>query len=563
MMKNLEMIKSTINKAVRIFLQLSFALVLLTQSACDSILIEDPVSLATSDSYYTTAAGIKDGLKACYSPLRSYYGPESSLYLSVVGTDINTNGFGANKNNPSYNNYDQNLTSTRGYFASIWNDFYKGINQCNTIIGRTPEVSDMTESEKVIAIGEARCLRSFYYFILVQQFGDVHFTLEETQGAETEAYRTSVEIIYKEGILPDLEYAVLNLPNPTTNNIELGRVHKASAEALFARVQLTLGNWDEAEKYASSVIDNYNYELVDLDELWNENNQDNDEVIFSVQYSIDPLINGNGNQAHNVYVWDYTRNPAMTRDVANGKPHQRFMPTNYYLELWDPKSDARFDASFKTVWIANTYGVINGHDVVPGDTAIKIVIYPVDDAIQETAPYWYIDYNGEDVTTQYDKLQIGGDSRRRWPSFYKKFYDTTRDDMNDNNGNRDFVAIRLAEMYLIAAEAAMNQSRNDDAAMFISELRERAIIEGQEAEMAVDASDIDLNFILEERARELGGEGYRWYDLKRTGTLLDRVRTYNRDAAPNIQEYHLLRPIPQTQIDRVENPGDFLQNPGY
>jgi len=118
-------------------------------------------------------------------------------------------------------------------------------------------------------------------------------------------------------------------------------------------------------------------------------------------------------------------------------------------------------------------------------------------------------------------------------------------------------------MYLIAAEAAFNQSRNDDAATHINNLRQRAIKPGREAEMLVVPEDIDLNFILEERARELGGEGHRWFDLKRTGTLLDRVKMYNPDAAPNIKEMHLVRPIPQNQIDRVSNPGDFLQNPGY
>ena len=81
--------------------------------------------------------------------------------------------------------------------------------------------------------------------------------------------------------------------------------------------------------------------------------------------------------------------------------------------------------------------------------------------------------------------------------------------------------------------------------------------------MQVTPADINLDFILEERARELIGEKHRWYDLKRTGTLLERVRAHNLDAAPNIQEMHLVRPIPQTQIDRVSNPGNFPQNPGY
>lgn len=553
--------KTYFKRIVRTIVQISFALILLFTSSCTYLLDEDPVSLATGDSYYSTAVGVEDGLKACYPPLRSYYGNERSFYLTVVGTDINTNGFGANKNNPYFNNYDQNLLGSHSLFTGIWDPFYRGINQCNTIIGRAPEVADMTEANKSIAIAEARCLRAFYYFILVQQWGDVHFTLEETSGAETEAFRTPVATIYRDGIIPDLKFAVENLPDPSI--VEYGRVNKAVAEAILARVQLTTGNWNDAETLAKNVINNYNFALEDLEKLWDINNQRNPEIIWSVQYGIDPLVNGPGNQQHNFFVWDYTRNPAMTRDIENGKPHQRFMPTNYYLELWDTESDARYDASFKTVWIANTTGIINGHTVSPGDTAIKIVLHPVEDEIQANSPYWYIDYNGENVSTQTDPKQIGGDSRRRWPSFYKKYYDNMRPDKNDNLGTRDAIVTRLAEMYLIAAEAAMEQDKMEEAATYITNLRARAVIPGKEAEMAVTAADINLDFIFEERAREIGGEGHRWYDLKRRGMLLERVRMYNYDAAPNIKEMHLVRPIPQTQIDRVSNPGDFPQNPGY
>ena len=118
-------------------------------------------------------------------------------------------------------------------------------------------------------------------------------------------------------------------------------------------------------------------------------------------------------------------------------------------------------------------------------------------------------------------------------------------------------------MYLIASEAAWRQGDANAAADYMNVLRSRAAIPGKEAQMQVNAADIDLDFILEERARELVGEKHRWYDLKRTGTLLERVRQYNLDASPNIKEMHLVRPIPQTQIDRASNPAEFKQNPGY
>jgi len=75
----------------------------------------------------------------------------------------------------------------------------------------------------------------------------------------------------------------------------------------------------------------------------------------------------------------------------------------------------------------------------------------------------------------------------------------------------------------------------------------------------ITAGDIDL--ILDDRAKELVGECHRWNDLVRIGKLVERVRLYNDDAAPNIQDYHTLRPIPQDQIDRTS--GGYAQNPGY
>lgn len=537
-----------------------FAFVSFVLNACEGVLQEDPVSLAVADSHYTTKVGINDGLNAAYKSSRSFYGRESAFFMTIMGTDEFTNGFGGVANYPYYNNYDINMKGTLPFFSELWNNFYVGINQCNTIVARTPSVKDMNETEKGVAIGEARFLRALYYFHLVQQFGAVHFSLDETIGVETEANRTPVNTIYDQGIIPDLKYAVEKLPNAAKN---YGRATKPAAEALLARVMLTLGNWSEAEKLANNVINNYNFALVKpYSNLWKVTNDANEEIVWSVQYTSDPLTNGEGNSAHLYFIWDYTQNPTMVRDIENGRPFQRCMPTNYFLNLWDLDSDLRFEHSFKTVWYSNKGGTINGKTVKLGDTSIYIVLRPVDDNIQKTAPYWYIDYNKMDVTKQTDALQVGGRSRRLWPNLWK-FYDNLRIDVNATDGRRDFPVIRLAEMYLVSAEAAHKLNNNTAAANMINKLRERATKPGREAQMKVNPGDITLDFILDERMRELGGEMHRWYDLKRTGLLIDRVKKHNPDAAPNIKEMHLVRPIPQTQIDRVSNPDVFSQNPGY
>jgi len=529
-------------------------------SSCNDILEENPVGLATADSYYATPKGIEDGLKAVYTTLRKFYGQEDSFFLTVTGTDVFTNGFGGVTNSPDINNYSANLLGTNGMVTSVWNNFYTGINQANAVISRAPKVEGISDAEKQRIIAEARFIRGLYYFHLVQQFGDVHFSLEETIGVQTTANRTAVKTIYDQGIIPDLQFAIDHLPAKAA---KYGRVTKPASEALLARVQLTLGNWTEAERLASSVIKSYDFQLVKpFARLWDISNDVNSEVIWSVQFTADPLSNGEGNQSHLFFIFDYAQNPTIIRDLANGRPFQRFMPTNYLIKLFDPAKDSRWDGTFKTVWIANNKGTINGKAVAPGDTAIKIVPYPVADAVQNTVPYWLVDFNDNWVGGAVTNLEIGGGQRRRFPAV-KKYLDPLRSSINAVDGRRDFTVIRLAELYLIAGEAAWRQSKNAEAAAYFNVVRTRAAVEGKEAQMQIAASDVNLDFILDERARELVGEVDRWYDLKRTGTLLTRVKKYNLDAAQNIKEMHLVRPIPQTQLDRVTNPGEFLQNPGY
>jgi hypothetical protein len=84
--------------------------------------------------------------------------------------------------------------------------------------------------------------------------------------------------------------------------------------------------------------------------------------------------------------------------------------------------------------------------------------------------------------------------------------------------------------------------------------------------MEVTVADLSVptpeDFVLDERARELAGESMRWFDLVRMGKLVDRVKKYNPEGAVLIKDFHALRPIPITQIDRTTG-GNFLQNPGY
>lgn len=135
--------------------------------------------------------------------------------------------------------------------------------------------------------------------------------------------------------------------------------------------------------------------------------------------------------------------------------------------------------------------------------------------------------------------------------------------------DRSYPVIRLGELYLIRAEARIRSTENRDlkgAAEDITQLRKRAVNHEKpeyEEAMKVTEEDMTLDFILEERARELFGEWQRRLDLKRFGRLIDQVRIYNPDAKDNIKEYHVVRPIPQTQFDGMPDWRTLGQNEGY
>jgi hypothetical protein len=124
--------------------------------------------------------------------------------------------------------------------------------------------------------------------------------------------------------------------------------------------------------------------------------------------------------------------------------------------------------------------------------------------------------------------------------------------------------MRLPEMYFIAAEAELMMSSGSkaNAVSLINVIRRRAAVVGHEAQMTITESQLTLDFLLDEKARELCGEHLRWFDLKRTGKLYSNVKAYNKDI-PLIQPFHSLRPIPQQFLDAILNSAEFGQNPGY
>lgn len=537
--------------------------IMLGTASCSDLLKETVVSSISND-YIATTPGFIAATNAAYTPLRSFYATERGLTMSEYGTDIYSAG--ADGSYKGFHFYDSQLTSSVDILAQLWDETYKGINTINAVIDRAPTVTGLSDAVKAQRVGEMKYLRAHYYFILVQQFGPLDLRLKETTGPTKTATRATEQAVYKQ-IEADLLAAIPVLENKKASS-DYGRATKAAAENLLAKVYLTRASskFAEATDYANAatlcnnVINNYGFKLLpDFDQVFDQANQINDEVIFAVQYTSDPLTNGfidnQGNKLHLYFGMQYDVQPGMQRDVANGRPFKRLKPTAYLLNtvFADRVNDTRYKKTFKDTWLSNKPGTYNttfdGSKATvtykAGDTTIYIPGYEMPLAERAAKKYQVL------VPSLYNYALF--------PTL-KKFFDPLRPDMTYENGSRDYFVHRLADTYLMLAEASFKLGKQDDAVAAINAVRVRAAAAGKAENMKV--TSVDMNLIMEERARELAGEQTRWMDLKRWGNLVERVKQYNSDAAANVADKHYVRPIPQKQVDLSEN-GGFPQNSGY
>ncbi|ARK13710.1 RagB/SusD family nutrient uptake outer membrane protein [Fibrella sp. ES10-3-2-2] len=567
------------NIVIKTFRVLGVASLLLSSQGCKDVLEEKVIS-AIGNDYITTPKGFEDAVRASYVPLRAYYGTQQGLTMSEYGTDLYATG--ADGGYKGFHFYDTQLNSFVDFLANVWDELYRGINTCNAVIERAPAATGITDALKKQRVAEAKFLRAHYYYLLLQQWGGVDLRLTETLAPTKKTSRASEADIYK-AIIADLDAAIPDL-DPKIRAADYGRATKAAAEHLLARVYLTRAtssskaadDYAKAATLAQNVINNYGFKLLpDFASVFAQGaGEINDEVIFSVQYTSDPLTNagsapvassgGNtgGNNLHLFFGMQYDVQPGMVRDIANGRPFKRLRPTTYAMEtvFQNRDNDSRYKKTFKDTWLCNNPGTFNSSfdpskptlTFKAGDTTIFIPGYEMPLAERAKKKYQVL------VPSRYDEALF--------PTL-QKFFDPLRPDRTYEPGSRDFLVFRLAETYLILAEAQLLQGKTTEAAAAINMVRRRAAWPGKEAAMTITPAQMNMDMVYEERGRELMGEQIRWLDLKRWGKLVERVQKYNPQAAANVKEIHNLRPIPQTQIDRTEKAADgtpgFKQNPGY
>jgi starch-binding outer membrane protein, SusD/RagB family len=263
---------------------LTLLLVLTGLSSCNDFLDLVPEHQISNNVFYKTQNDFERALIGAYSSIRGLYSGSAILYAAELRTD----NAEINWSSPNVDEmqFEQNaLTATNGTVRGIWNTCFTTISRCNTILNRIEPVDfDATAKNKII--GEARFLRAFSYFYLVQLFGDVPVTEKEfgnpgeIQAADLT--RKPVEQVY-DLILSDLTSAETLLP--ATLNSDRTHASIGTVKALLGKVYLTRKNYTAAETKLKEVIDLNQYTLHDnYAALFSEGNNNLKESLFEIQF---------------------------------------------------------------------------------------------------------------------------------------------------------------------------------------------------------------------------------------------------------------------------------------
>ncbi|MDR0541317.1 MAG: RagB/SusD family nutrient uptake outer membrane protein [Dysgonamonadaceae bacterium] len=601
-------------KAIYIILSV---FILLSIAGCSDWLSEDDAPKLVYD-YYETEAGVDAAINAAYSFLRWGCGGERTSILTELGTDLFTAGNdGSHK--AAFNAYGSQLNPSYSILENMWANHYKGISNANIAIDRIL-ASDMPEAKKDRSLAEMLFIRSFLYFELVQQFGKIPMVIDGSLDVRTEFKRAPVSDIYNQ-LISDLQTAESKLPREVSAS-EKGRATAYAAAHLLSKVYLTRGSaidyanemgqqpddLDKALYYSEKVIKESPHKLLsNFSDLWDINNMGNAEVIFAVQFTNNPVFNGDGNCHHLYWCTMYESFPGMVRDIQNGRPYRRFMPTEKtWIELFDRKNDSRFYKSFRWSFACNNQGTIpkwqplsdNGVVYFTPDPAKGQVAGNPKFAVGDTALLFSVQKTSFAANSLDMKKLMAEYSYSYVPyeAFTLNYYPIlvkhlapNRPSVAEMASNREFIRMRLGETYLIAAEAAGRKGDFELAAAYINAIRQRAAWHDGEEKMSqywtveggtpndthstfdeikvtpAQLSSMDfVAFMLDERGRELLGECYRWEDLVRCEKLYEWVKQFNKEAV-SIRPYHRLRPIPQSHIDRLKPAGQIEeeQNEGY
>jgi hypothetical protein len=503
---------------------------------CDNILEEKPLDQISTDFFYKNDKDALAALNAAYADLKKGNGYYRQLFLS--------NLFGASDQGTP--NGGRHGDFRRGTIASTdpnlplpWIEIYVAIKDANNVIARVPEITDINEQLKKRIIGEAKFLRALHYFNLVRCFGEVPLRTTPVKPGEGGLPKSPIQDIYNT-IISDLQYATENCwgfnetKDGYTNNI--GRVTKASAHAMLAKVYLqiasskrtategNLGNaryngitnsaqsyYQLAKEQCDLVLAESSYTLVsnlqDWIKLFDSKNGNNLEMLFEIQGS---SIVEQGTAVSNLFS---PRNAGLSGGGFGGA--NAFIPN--FINNNMSKTDIRFQNSIIREYQDETFHYV----LNPTSTGYLRTNLSTNMAVGALFRVFTSKYIDRDATTEYT-------SQQNWH------------------------VIRLADVYLMRAEALAELNQNPSLAeQDLNILRTRV--------GAPNFSAFGLSMaafrtaLLRERAAELTAEGHRFFDITRMGVYDEMCRAAygNIDGPRQAEDYTW--PIPLIEVAANEN----------
>ncbi len=264
-------------------MRLTIILVLFQLSGCEAILDKEPIAILDAGSFFQTENDAVQSINAAYNPLLFNNANNNFLwaFAEVTGDAAIPGGDGSRPGIVEMETF--SYTPRTEELNSYWKLQFKGITQCNLVLDNIVKVN-MSEGSKNQIIGEALFLRSYYYFLLTQVFGDVPLYLKVTPPDQLKIKKISKADIYKQ-ISSDCDKAANLLPL-SHNGSNTGRATKGAALALAAKVSLYVNDYNKVLEYTSKIKALNTYKLVkDYRENFMKLSQNNTESVWEIQHT--------------------------------------------------------------------------------------------------------------------------------------------------------------------------------------------------------------------------------------------------------------------------------------
>ena len=526
---------------------------LLLLSSCKKTYLEEEVYSAYSPQTLNDSLGFEAsviGLHNHLSTFFSYSDPQGWPSVWHAGTDIAlvppTQRQGIEI---PYYDYTQ-LIPTDGAASFTWGWAYRMINNTNIIIKtiESGNVGAMTAANKNSVNAEAKFFRAYAYNILATCFGKVPLVKDPLTAPKTDFVRNSLDSV-NNFIIDDLVYAAANLPEPggfgsrtNTNGKPTARANKYQAMQLLAEVYLRAGKPALAEAQCDAIINSGKFALSNA-RYGTKASQPGDAFSDMFWYGNQRRYQGNREA---IWVMEFENPATVVGGITNNPQQRRNWGAAYYqiagMIICDSLGGRGIARMRLTNWVV--YDLYETNDMRNSQFNLRRKFY----------------YNDATKSNYGQQIPyVGADTVFKICPHTTKWFQYDPNDVFGFAMIKDFILMRLGETYLLKAEAQLKQNNTGGAATTINVIRARANA------TPVTGAQINMDFILDERARELLAEENRRMTLMRTGTLVERTTRLNVQTinpVVGLLPKHTLMPIPQTEIN-LNKDAILEQNPGY